>query len=1209
MNAIFTKKPLFLLLFLSWFQTQLQAEHVLGSELTYKFVSDYTVEVTLTIYRDCTECKFNGQGGGNVAENCSEIPPILVQGVNAMGEGLQNLFSIVPTYKEVVNITNTCEQATNACHSVQNPDLMAGVEKHVLVGEFDLNEALFLGFCKLYLSSRIFSRPASVVPAGIPPPVFYNFSVLDFCEPIRTSSVHFEVDPIFYVNSNSPVYHSPGIVRGDADSISVNLVSAQDPHGPIPYIAGTDSSRPLQVHCGGAACISDPIANPPRGFFVDPNTGNTVFTPTQHNQSGTLVYEIVKWKKNNRGILKPVSIVRRDFVIQTMMTHNKAPVFEQYETVYNLCMEQDEPLHIPVENEVNQTLYFVAGSTPEGLQLKTQETQPTQDPQAYFEVKTELLKPDTTYYVTLWVTDNHCPLSAMSSRTFVFHTFIPPQVAIDIEEHECGKIVLKAFPEGLQPNQYQWNVVLPQDTQLILNGSQTQVQYTDGGEIQVLLEVSTMCRASVWDSIHLDAFTLPHIEVPSRIEACLDDRVTIEPDVTGGLAPYTFYWDHVLSTATKQYNVPSEQINVNIWVRDQLGCEATQDIQLGAYEHIPPVGHDIRVCAYSSQTWSLPKDEFEFVSTYHYGLYALNPEVRVQNFTDMWGIDPEDCLGLDTLQLVLFHENSQGCVSSDTFTLSKHYPDLPIEIIEPTPVCRASEPINWYTYFGITMQQGFFTSIPDGCVSDSGIFNPQRVLDNVEQVEFLYHSYDTFCYGLQQFSVRMQEPRNFDFSFNPYVHYVCLHSYGTPLGGEEDGVVWSGPGVRAYQFFSDLPEVPKGEPFFIYFDYSDPVTGCKVWDSAVYFVPEYPSHSLLVRGKELINTPDSQARLCIAEAPYDLFWKLQGSPESFPFDFTLSWKTEQGSQHGDIWMPDPKGGLHRIILQVEQDKCNEWSGTDTLEIWIDRIPEVQLQSSHDWVCWGTDSFQMQIDAKHTSQAWLYIHDTFATHAMHSWTHIHSDWSEELSWSAPYPGEYRVYVDAVQGSCSARFDDMLSVQVEKIPKPHIVSNPERVIPADFKLIRLKDEGVYLKEPLNRVWEIENRSVGSEVSFSYRTFLESGTVSIVLEVEDSLGCVGVDSKMLVVGTPLDIFIPTAFSPNCEGPEKNNVFRVTAGEVNDFEMQIMNRWGEVVFVSNTPDRGWDGTYLNEPCKPGVYAYYIVFVNQFGARKEFKGTLTLVR
>ncbi|MFK7924334.1 MAG: gliding motility-associated C-terminal domain-containing protein, partial [Bacteroidia bacterium] len=70
--------------------------------------------------------------------------------------------------------------------------------------------------------------------------------------------------------------------------------------------------------------------------------------------------------------------------------------------------------------------------------------------------------------------------------------------------------------------------------------------------------------------------------------------------------------------------------------------------------------------------------------------------------------------------------------------------------------------------------------------------------------------------------------------------------------------------------------------------------------------------------------------------------------------------------------------------------------------------------------------------------------------------------------------------------------------------------------------------------------------------------------------------------------DIFIPNAFSPNDDG--HNDVFFVSGEGMRTFELQIFNRWGELLAQSNDPSYRWDGRSRQGFAVPeGVYVYRV--------------------
>ena len=90
-----------------------------------------------------------------------------------------------------------------------------------------------------------------------------------------------------------------------------------------------------------------------------------------------------------------------------------------------------------------------------------------------------------------------------------------------------------------------------------------------------------------------------------------------------------------------------------------------------------------------------------------------------------------------------------------------------------------------------------------------------------------------------------------------------------------------------------------------------------------------------------------------------------------------------------------------------------------------------------------------------------------------------------------------------------------------------------------------------------------------------------------------------------------IPNTFSPNGDG--SNDYFiprQLLSSGLKEFSMKIMNRWGEVIFQTNSIDgRGWDGKYDGKDQPVGVYVYLIDAQWDNNYRNSFTGNVTLLR
>jgi gliding motility-associated-like protein len=93
---------------------------------------------------------------------------------------------------------------------------------------------------------------------------------------------------------------------------------------------------------------------------------------------------------------------------------------------------------------------------------------------------------------------------------------------------------------------------------------------------------------------------------------------------------------------------------------------------------------------------------------------------------------------------------------------------------------------------------------------------------------------------------------------------------------------------------------------------------------------------------------------------------------------------------------------------------------------------------------------------------------------------------------------------------------------------------------------------------------------------------------------------------------IFFPNAFTPNND--LINDEFKAYSIQTYFYELLIYNRWGNLIYISNDINDGWDGTYQNTPAPQDVYVYYCTYeivnnkTNKI-SRKEKTGMFTLYR
>ena len=128
---------------------------------------------------------------------------------------------------------------------------------------------------------------------------------------------------------------------------------------------------------------------------------------------------------------------------------------------------------------------------------------------------------------------------------------------------------------------------------------------------------------------------------------------------------------------------------------------------------------------------------------------------------------------------------------------------------------------------------------------------------------------------------------------------------------------------------------------------------------------------------------------------------------------------------------------------------------------------------------------------------------------------------------------------------------------------------------------------------------------------RTVEPIETTTYTATVTDDNGCTTTKQVTVFVLNPTcgppNVFIPNAFSPNNDG--RNDVFRVRGTGLSEVMLVVFNRWGEEVFVGNSQDEVWDGTFQGQLVDPDVYGYYARITCFNGEVYEQQGNVTVLR
>lgn len=127
------------------------------------------------------------------------------------------------------------------------------------------------------------------------------------------------------------------------------------------------------------------------------------------------------------------------------------------------------------------------------------------------------------------------------------------------------------------------------------------------------------------------------------------------------------------------------------------------------------------------------------------------------------------------------------------------------------------------------------------------------------------------------------------------------------------------------------------------------------------------------------------------------------------------------------------------------------------------------------------------------------------------------------------------------------------------------------------------------------------------------LDSGTYFVEVRDINPPGCVQTDTVQLSVSQECyrSIFVPNAFTPN--GNSLNDEWFAFPNEfIDQFQIFVFNRWGDVVFYSMDKNFRWDGTFSGREVPQGTYAYRMLFTSTLepgsGTLEQY-GSVTVIK
>ncbi|MFZ1688562.1 MAG: choice-of-anchor L domain-containing protein [Flavobacteriales bacterium] len=137
-----------------------------------------------------------------------------------------------------------------------------------------------------------------------------------------------------------------------------------------------------------------------------------------------------------------------------------------------------------------------------------------------------------------------------------------------------------------------------------------------------------------------------------------------------------------------------------------------------------------------------------------------------------------------------------------------------------------------------------------------------------------------------------------------------------------------------------------------------------------------------------------------------------------------------------------------------------------------------------------------------------------------------------------------------------------------------------------------------------WDFDDGATDS-AQFTAHRYLSTDDHDVWLWVWNPIGCV--DSTKLVVQPPSHVYVPNSFTPDGDGI--NDGFAPVGHDLSEYEFNIFDRWGQVIFASRNPGEVWDGKVGGAEPKQDVYVWKLRTSGRRFGPVEYLGSVTLIR
>ncbi len=1159
----------------------LKASHILGAEISYKHLQNSSYSFKLKVYRNCSECKFGGIGGGQNSGNCNDIGNLQIRGGLGTSYFNQQLGMVELTRKQVINRTSNCNSTNSQCDP--NSNIAYGFEEHVFEGRFNFSNLLNQNFCSFDVSIGLASRNNRINP-NMAEQNFFNYCSLNLCKGINNESVDFTLPPSFLYYQNQSNFNALGVFNIDKDSLSFKLKSALiNRTTNVSYNINRSFLTPFSYYCrnGQMNCSANISGSLVEGFYISDASGDVAFTPLQNAESGIVVIECEEWKKDMNGKYFLAGIVRRDINSEIITSINNLPKIEALPTNIELCSNETKSLvfnviDVPGINSLQDSVFLKVNTNLQNFQIARLSNLNAQTARFMLTFSNSQNEAGI-YLVSLYANDNACPLNGSGSVSLNVLLKKVPNTKIDYVKVNCGSMTF-ALTNKINQNLFWKFKTINGGLVKQSLGKKMAVKITENGKYIIegfIPATATECELLLIDTINIRDLDYPEILMNKEVLVCKNTNHQFEPLSLLKTNNYQIFANNALISFPYTYNVTKKE-DIVFKVVNENGCFAEQRVSIDVFQDLVIKKEDLTICLNQlTPDFKITPPVFEPQNLIkHFDFSENENNVYLNNQQTEWylGMFNPD---VSIFNLKLFATDNNNCYYEKDIKVT--ILDTPkINLNLPKDICVNKLP---YILPIVSSNSRWNVSDNTGIIENGALISKNQ---NGSDVRLQIEETNNYCGSIKQFQMQVLDTQLITFELAKE-SFFCQSSEPMQLVAEPQNGVWSGIGVVGNIFVFPQNSVSNYKLNYSFKNNN----GCISEDNIILNI-DIPSQTKLYSNKDSLCFGDILTLW--AEFPLQRgYWFTEGVGR---FDEPQKYATNYFPSKGDV-----KTGWVKFIYTIQTgNSC----GNIPFEknVFVKDGPKGDiLPNSNNLKCEGMPLIFESNFGDIDNQTW-FVNDDFVKSF---------DYNFPLSIKLK-AGLYNIKTKVKDGNCEAI---ALGSQIEILPLPSVnfFANPSAKISKEMSRLYLKDKS-YSKNGVKIKWYQNDSFLTDADEFSFMAKTSQPFVEIKLVAETIKGgCKDSLSKIFEIVPIYQLFIPDGFSPDSKGPEENNCFKPLGSKMKKYEVEIFNRFGEKVFISSDQNSCWDGSFKGENCQQGVYFYKIITTDIEGNNRDYSGTVTLVR